>query len=99
MQAGGEYEQRMENAGLTFVQKQPEESIHIMADGRRMWRVFDNLLGNICKYGQSGTRVYVTLERKEQNAIITFKNTSRASLDLSPDELMERSDLSSTFFI
>ena len=55
-----------------------------------MWRIFDNLLGNIVKYSQPGTRVYLTLERIGHQAVITFKNTSKDALNISPDELMER---------
>ncbi len=61
-----------------------------MADGRRMWRIFDNLMNNICKYAQPGTRVYLTLEEDAGNAVITFKNTSRDELDMSEEELLER---------
>ena len=68
----------------------PEETLTIRADGRRMWRVFDNLMNNICKYAQENTRVYLTLEKQGNKAVFTFKNTSRDSLDISPDELMER---------
>ena len=89
-QAGGEYEEKLQRAELTLVIKQPEQEVQIMADGRRMWRVFDNLMNNICKYAQSGTRVYLTLEIIGKNAVITFKNTSRDPLDISEAELMER---------
>ena len=94
-QAWGEYEDKMTEAGLTLVTKMPEEEIRIMADSRRMWRVFDNLMNNICKYSQSGTRVYLSLRKEKKNggpeqAVITFKNTSREPLDISADELMER---------
>ena len=89
-QAGGEYEEKLKNAGLTLVTKQPEQEVRIMADGRRMWRIFDNLMNNICKYAQSGTRVYLTLEVIGSNAVFSFKNTSRDELNVSPDELMER---------
>jgi signal transduction histidine kinase len=61
-----------------------------MADGRRLWRVFDNLMNNVCKYAQSGTRVYLTLERSHSQAVISLKNTSREELDLSSEELLER---------
>jgi len=61
-----------------------------MADSRRIWRVFDNLMNNICKYAQAGTRVYLDLEENNNEAIISFKNISAASLNISPDELMER---------
>ncbi len=89
-QASGEYEDKLKNAGLTLVTKMPEETLTIRADGRRMWRVFDNLMNNICKYAQENTRVYLTLEKQGNKAVFTFKNTSRDSLDISPDELMER---------
>jgi signal transduction histidine kinase len=62
----------------------------ILADSRRMWRVFDNLMNNVCKYSQRETRVYLSLETEGEEAVITFKNTSARQLDISPDELMER---------
>lgn len=89
-QAEGEYEQKMESAGLTLVSDVPEKTVSIMADGRRLWRVFDNLLNNACKYALSGTRVYMSLEERGKEAVITFKNTSRDPLNISADELMER---------
>ena len=89
-QAAGEYEEKLRAADLTLVTRQPEKELRIMADGRRMWRIFDNLMNNICKYAQPGTRVYLSLEEKEGNALISFKNTSREALDLSEEELMER---------
>ena len=61
-----------------------------MADGRRMMRIYDNLMNNICKYSQSGTRVYLTLEVIDGVAVTTFKNTSSAELNISADELVER---------
>ena len=89
-QAGGEYEEKLQNANLTLVTSQPENEIRIMADGRRMWRVFDNLINNICKYAQPGTRVYLSLERIGNSAVIIFRNTSREALNISEEELMER---------
>ncbi len=89
-QASGEYTERLAAAGLELVTKMPEEPIRIMADGRRMWRIFDNLMNNICKYALPGTRVYLSLEKMAESAVITFKNTSRAPLDISEEELLER---------
>lgn len=86
----GEYEQRMQKEGLILVAKPTEEDISIMADGKLLWRVFDNLLDNILKYAQPGTRVYLTVERIQDKVEISFKNTSRYQLDISPQELMER---------
>ena len=89
-QAGGEYEEKLAKANLTLITKEPEKELYILADGRRMWRTFDNLMNNICKYSLPGSRVYMSLEEKEGNAVITLKNTSREPLDISEEELMER---------
>ena len=89
-QAAGEYEQRLKDAGLDLVTRQPETPVTILADGRRLWRVFDNLMNNICKYAQRGTRVYLTLEERDGQAVISFKNTSRAPLDIPAEDLLER---------
>ncbi len=89
-QVSGEFEERLREAGLTPVIKQTEEQLNIMADGRHMWRIFDNLMGNICKYSLPGSRVYLTLERDGNMAQFLFKNTSKEVLDISEEELMER---------
>ncbi len=89
-QVSGEYTQKLENSKLTLVVKQSDEEILIMADGRRMWRIFDNLMNNVCKYAQPETRVYLSIEKSDGNAVITFKNTSKEQLDMSEDDLMER---------
>ena len=90
-QIAGEYEEKLEKSGLTLVTKINCDSIKIMADGRRMLRVFDNLMNNICKYALENSRVYLSLDAQENNLVmITFKNTSKAELDMSPEELMER---------
>jgi len=89
-QASGEYEEKLKNTDLTLVTKESPEELYIMADGRRMWRIFDNLMNNICKYALPGTRVYLSLERFSDRALITFKNTSKEPLDMTEEELMER---------
>ncbi len=89
-QAAGEFEERLNEKKLSLVTKEPLTEVRIMADGRRMWRVFDNLLTNICKYSLEGTRVYITLQRLGTDAVFVFKNTSKDPLDLTEEELMER---------
>ncbi len=89
-QAAGEFEERLNSCSLELVTKGTDSDIKIMADPRRMWRVFDNLLGNICKYAQPGTRVYMNIEEHNGKCAIIFKNTSAKELDMSPEELMAR---------
>lgn len=89
-QTVGEFDERLRDAGLTPVLNMPEEPIKIMADGRRLWRVFENLMSNICKYSLSGTRAYMELYQSGGKAFIVFKNISKCELNVSSDELTER---------
>lgn len=89
-QAVGEYEQRFAEKKLETIVKQPEETVKVMADGRHLWRVFDNLLNNIYKYAQEGSRVYLNVEHDGQNVSIIFRNMSAYPLEMSPEELEER---------
>ena len=89
-QSAGEFEDRLENAGLSLVVDVPNEPIYITADPKRLWRVFENLLGNICKYSQENTRVYLSVEKRGEDAVVTFRNISKEMLNISPDELTAR---------
>lgn len=89
-QAAGEYEQRFLEKGLQLITNQPEEAIYIQADGKHLWRVFDNLLNNICKYAQENSRVYLSLEKADGNAYIIFRNMSKYALNIPAQELEER---------
>ncbi len=89
-QVSGEFSERCNAAGLTLITNQPNEKISILADSRRIWRVFENLMSNACKYSLTGSRVYLSLEKSGNEAVFTFRNTSAAELNISPDELMER---------
>jgi len=89
-QTAGEYSEKLEAKGLDLVVKKPDEAVYINADGRHLWRIFDNLMNNICKYAQPNTRVYLSLEKTANKAIVTFRNISENQLNISGDELMER---------
>ncbi|MBO5032564.1 MAG: sensor histidine kinase [Lachnospiraceae bacterium] len=89
-QTVGEFEEKLSLAGLELVIKKPDEQIFMMADGRHLWRVFDNLMNNVCKYAQPASRVYVTLEASDRQVNITFRNMSKEPLNISGEELMQR---------
>ena len=89
-QAAGEYRERLEQAGLELIVMKPDAPVFVMADGRQVWRIFDNLLGNIVKYAQPGTRVYLDLAAQGGKASVTFRNISRSRLNVSGAELTER---------
>ena len=86
----GEYQERLAGCRLTLVARPPEQPLSVRADGKLLSRVMDNLVSNICKYALEDTRVYVVASCDGENVTISFKNVSRAELNISPDELMER---------
>ncbi len=89
-QMAGEYAERLKAADLKLIVSQAKEPLCILADGRHMWRIFDNLLGNICKYAMPGTRVYLTTEKQGADAWVHLRNISREPLTMSAEELTER---------
>ena len=86
----GEYQERLADCRLTLVARPPETPVSVRADGKLLSRVMDNLVSNICKYALEDTRVYVVAASDDETVTISFKNVSRAELNISPDELMER---------
>ncbi len=89
-QAQGEYQSLLEEKGLTPVFTLPEEQVFVLADGKRFWRVLDNLMNNIAKYALTGTRVYGDLVVEEGVAKIVFRNISARPLPFSGEDLTER---------
>ena len=89
-QVMGEYAGKLEAGQLEPIVLEAPSAPKIMADGRLLWRVFDNLLSNICKYAMPGTRVYLSSTVENGKVVICFKNISRYALNISADELMER---------
>jgi len=86
----GEFEEKLSSNQLELITQSPDTSVLILADNRHLWRIFDNLMNNICKYAQPGTRVYVNLEADETNARIIFRNISKYVLTVSGEDLLER---------
>jgi signal transduction histidine kinase len=89
-QAVGEHSQRLRQAGIEPVVTVPKKTVTLVADGTLLGRVLENLLTNIAKYAQPGTRAYFDLAQGEQGVVFTVKNVSSAPLNISADELMER---------
>ena len=86
----GEYQDRLADCHLTLVAQPPEGQPVVLADSKLLSRVMDNLVSNICKYAMPETRVYVSGTVADGQMTLSFKNVSRAELNISPDELMER---------
>lgn len=89
-QTNGEFEEKFAARHLQLVCTLPEEELMIRADGRRMYRVLDNLYNNAAKYAMPYSRVYVDGENRDGKVIFSIKNMSENPLNVSAEELMER---------
>ncbi len=92
----GEMGDRIEASDLEFRVGAEKEKYYVRADGQLLWRVVENLLNNVLKYAQEGSRVYIDLKEqngksgKTPNVILEIKNISKTELNIDADELMER---------
>ena len=68
----------------------PDEAIIIEADGRRLWRVLENLYNNAFKYAMMNSRVYIDIFKEDNMVYFTIKNVSENPLNIRADELTER---------
>ncbi|GIO28714.1 sensor histidine kinase [Ornithinibacillus bavariensis] len=89
-QALGEYDDMIHESSLQFRVTHIDPPVHAIVDGQKLWRVFDNLIGNILKYSMENSRVYINLSVGNGHAIIAFKNVSKYELSENSDELFER---------
>ena len=89
-QTTGEFTEKFEKRNLTAVVTVPEEPAVVRVDGRRMWRVIENIYNNAAKYAMPGTRVYVDLSMNKNIVLLSLKNVSEYPLNITADELMER---------
>ena len=100
-QSLGEMEEKLSARGLTLIVRNECEGLpegcRVLADGQLLWRIIENVLGNVSKYALSGSRVYVNVSRQVSRCpeqpdriLLEVKNISAEPLNISADELMER---------
>lgn len=89
-QVSGEFKEKFEARDLREVLTLPEEPVIIRADGRRTWRILENIYNNAAKYAMENTRIYAQLSVTETKAVFHLKNISKHELNISADELTER---------
>ena len=89
-QALGEQDQSIVGGKLTLKVDIPEHEVPVWADGKKMSRVLENLIGNCVKYALAGTRVFVSVYEREETAVIEIKNTANYAMDFDASEITER---------
>lgn len=85
----GELAEKISTSGLQFKVNLPEEKVICELDGRRTYRIFENLMGNILKYAAPHSRVYIDCILEEEVSI-TFRNISAYEMNFTAEEIMER---------
>lgn len=89
-QAIAEFSDKIEESPLTFRVNVEQQKIYAPLDGKKTWRVFENLIGNALKYSMPHTRVHIDLYEQLDEVILTIKNVSAYEIDFAADELFER---------
>lgn len=86
----GEFAEKFEKSSLEVRNNVETERYFVKADGRLLWRVFENMLSNVSKYALAGSRVYIDVLEQKETIVLIVKNISAYELNISADELMER---------
>lgn len=89
-QAMAELGEQTENSGLTFKLKTDAKEIFIKADGKKVSRVFENLLVNCVKYSMKNTRVYISIAETAKGVSVEIKNIAGYEMDFDEKEITER---------
>jgi len=89
-QTNGEFSEKFGTKNLSIVSSLPDKSVFIEADGRRLWRILENLYNNVAKYAMEHTRVYVDMYADGGQVLFSIKNISESPLNIDADELTER---------
>lgn len=89
-QAISEFDQKFKAQKLKIIVNGVNERLLILADGDLLWRILNNLFTNITKYALAKTRVYINVKEDDDKVYIIIENVSKAALNISEEELMER---------
>ncbi len=86
----GELSDKIQTSGLNFRTNFASDKLLVIADGKLLWRVIENLISNVFKYAMPNSRVYVETADVNDNIVVSIKNISAYELNIPADELMER---------
>lgn len=67
-----------------------ENPVYIYSDGKKLYRVFQNIIGNALKYSLQGTRIYIDMEIINNRVNVTVKNTASYEMDFTAEEILQR---------
>ena len=86
----GEMSEKVGKSHLQFKVTVPEKKLMSYLDGRRTYRIFENLINNIIKYAAPYSRVYIECKEEEESVKAIFKNISEKEMNFTAEEIVER---------
>ena len=89
-QTMGDLSDEIEKSGLEFKMQLSDDAVMIHSDGKKLYRVFMNLLSNALQYALTGTRVYVTMEVLDGTAKVSIKNIAGYEMTFTEEEVLQR---------
>jgi signal transduction histidine kinase len=89
-QALAELSEQIEASTLSLKVSVPDHKVEAILDGKKIWRVFENLIGNALKYAMPSSRVHISLTQNSGKIVFTIKNVSAYEIDFEVSELLER---------
>lgn len=83
-------EDQIISSELQFKTKLPESPIYIHSDGKKLYRVFQNIIDNTLKYSLIGSRVYIDMVEGSGKVIVVIRNTSASEINFTAEEILQR---------
>lgn len=89
-QAIGEYKDKLNQIPIEVKFRYIDETIWVMADGKHLWRIVENLFSNVVKYAMPGSRLYIEPMKEEDKISFHIKNMTKEPIEVLPEDLLQR---------
>jgi signal transduction histidine kinase len=68
----------------------PDYPVIIYADGKKLYRVFQNVIDNAIKYSLRGTRIIIEMSLLEEQVVVWIKNIAGYEMNFTEQEILQR---------
>lgn len=86
----GDMEDRIKKSGRKLVTDIAPEKAPIIAEGKKLYRVLQNVIDNALKYSLDGTRIFLNLTENNGEVCIKLRNTASYEMEFTPEAIIER---------
>ena len=86
----GDMEDEIEKSQIRIKTSLTDQPVYIYSDGKKLYRVFQNILGNAIKYSLQGTRVFIDMQMDDRSIWVIVKNTASYDMDFTAEEILQR---------